>query len=116
MRRVKSEQSVADLETKTLCTAVIAKHCLALGTQATRRGDVLGPRFGSQLAAAVSAARTEAKTQVFRELSECVVDSEDLPVGISQEALQKNDMFESEHEKHSEKMFRRVCRQFQEEG
>ena len=91
VRRVKSEQSVADLETKTLCAAVIAKHCLTLGTQATRRGDVLGLQFSSQLAAAVPTARTEAKKQVFRKLRECVVDSEDLLLGISQKALQKNE-------------------------
>ena len=31
VRRVKSEENVADLVTKPLSKAVIAKHCLALG-------------------------------------------------------------------------------------
>ena len=62
VRRVKSEENVADLGTKPLSTAVIANHCLALGyfniTEENAQcklqdvGDVLGLRFGSQLAAA----------------------------------------------------------------
>ena len=48
VRRVRSEDNVADLGTKLLSKAVIAKHCLALGC------DVLGLRFNSQLAAAGS--------------------------------------------------------------
>ena len=31
MRRVRSEENVADLETKPLSKTVIAKHCLTLG-------------------------------------------------------------------------------------
>ena len=44
-RRVKSEENVADVGTKTLRKAVIAKHCLAPSVQIARRGDVLGHRF-----------------------------------------------------------------------
>ena len=64
MRRVKSEENVADLGTKPLSKAVIAKHCLSPGcvnmaeenVQCEHQlvADVLGLRFSSQLAAAVS--------------------------------------------------------------
>ena len=63
MRRVKSEEDVADLGTKPLSKAVNAKHCLTGLCQhgrrkcsmiTTRRGDVLELQFGSHLAAAAS--------------------------------------------------------------
>ena len=64
VRRVKNEENVADLGTNPPSKAVIAKHCFALGydnmpeesifVQHARRGDVLGLRIGSQLAAAAS--------------------------------------------------------------
>ena len=60
-----------------------------------KTSDVLELRFGSQLAAAAraaSAARTAAKKQVFRKLRECVVDSDDLPLDISHEALRKSEI------------------------
>ena len=63
MHRVRSEENVADLGTKPLSKAVIAKHCLTLGyvnmdekmfKLNDNSGDVLGFRFSSQLAAAGS--------------------------------------------------------------
>ena len=63
VRRVKSEENVADLGIKPLSKAVIAKHCLTLGyvnmdagnvKVNDNSGDVLGLRFCSQLAAAGS--------------------------------------------------------------
>ena len=47
VRRVKSEENVADLGTKPLSKAVIAKHCVTLRyvSRTARRSDVLGLRF-----------------------------------------------------------------------
>ena len=40
VRRVRSEENVADLGTKTLSKAVIAKHCLTLGDVNVDEGNV----------------------------------------------------------------------------
>ena len=40
VRRVRSEENVADLGTKTLSKAVIAKHCLTLGYVNMDEGNV----------------------------------------------------------------------------
>ena len=60
VHRVRSEENVADLGTKPLRIAVIAKHCLTLGyvnmdtgnVWSDNSNDVLELRFSSQLAAA----------------------------------------------------------------
>ena len=69
VRRVRSEENVADFGTKPLSKTVIAKNCLTLGYEwMASSGEALGFRFSSQLTTASTASNSSFPGSFSRKL------------------------------------------------